>query len=154
MAKRLPLEVECLANGTLDCDLATGEVFSIRKGIPRPMALQPDKDGYPCFSLRRECKPPKGKPEACHRRKGHMRFRRRRWVRVNRLIKVKAIAVAKGGRNWRAFVQPLPMGVDVNHLDGCRTNNVSDNLELSTEIANRSRREMSDEEFQELLATW
>jgi hypothetical protein len=154
VAKREPLEVECLRNGTLDCDLSTGEVFSVRKGIPRPMALQADKDGYLCFSLRRDCKPPQGKPEACHSKKGHIRYRLRRWIRVNRLVKVKAIAVAKGGRNWRSFVRPLPAGVDVNHLDGRRDNNASDNLELSTERANRERRDMTDEEYEELLATW
>lgn len=154
MGKRLPLEVECLKDGSLDCDLQTGEVFSVRKGVPRPMAIYPDKDGYLCFSLRRECKPPRGKPEAIPGSKGRTRFRLRRWVRVNRLIKTKAIAVAKGGRNWRAFLQALPAGVDVNHIDGGRDNNVADNLELSTELANRSRRDMSDEEFEELLATW
>jgi hypothetical protein len=154
MANRLPLEVECLADGSLDCDLSTGEVFSVRKGVPRPMAIYPDKDGYLCFSLRRECKPPRGKPEAIPGKKRRTRFRLRRWVRVNRLIKTKAVAVAKGGRNWRQFLTPLPSGVDVNHIDLRRDNNVADNLELSTEAANRSRREMTDQEYEELLATW
>jgi hypothetical protein len=75
-------------------------------------------------------------------------------VLVHRLVKVKALAVAMGGENWRQYVKPLPPGIDVNHIppgEGIPANRLDNRacmLELQTEAANRSRREMTDEEWE------
>jgi hypothetical protein len=145
------LEVQCLRDGTLDVDIETGEVFSIRNGRSVKRQLRLDEDGYYCFQLNRERKRKQGKPEIDYRREGasRLRYRNRRYVRVHRLVKIKALAVAKGGRNWRQYVQDLPLGIDVNHLNG-KTDNNHLNLELQTELAHRSHKEMTDEEWKAL----
>lgn len=140
------LAIAMLRDGRIDCDLATGEVFTIRDGVPYAKAMTPDKDGYLTIMVQRSRGKGNGNPDKWGR------FRDVRNVRVNRLVKIKAMAVAKGGRNWRSFVAPLPRGADVNHIDTNRENNASDNLELSTERANRGRREMTEEELAELQA--
>lgn len=148
--RRVNLEVLCLRQGSLDVDVLTGEVFSVRRGAHWPMKLREDKDGYLCFGLNRDSKS-RGKACKC-KRTGKVRYRVYRWVRVNRLVKIKAMAIAKGGRNWRKFVADLPLGVDVNHIDTDRQNNNHENLELSTERANRARKELSEEELAKLQA--
>jgi hypothetical protein len=51
--------------------------------------------------------------------------------------------------NWRQYVTDLPVGIDVNHI-GAKDDNRHTMLELQTERANRSRTEMSDQEWQQL----
>lgn len=169
------LEVKCLRDGSLDCDADTGEVFSVKPdGSRTKRRLHVDRDGYLLFYLNRERR--RGKPDRSGRR------RARRGVLVHRLVKIKAIAVAKGGDNWRKYVCDLPRGVDVNHivcpdlaaqieeLRGlpslttaqsellvrlvyrARQDNRASKLELATERANRSKTEMTDEEFAALKA--
>lgn len=70
---------------------------------------------------------------------------------VNRLVKIKAIAWALGGQHWRQYVKDLPPGIDVNHI-GARDDNREHMIELQTEGANRRRREMTPEEFEEAQA--
>lgn len=145
---RVSLEVECLRDGTLDVDLETGEAFSVRKGVRTKRRLRTDEDGYKMFYLNRERSDKRGGKEYCRRKKG-FRYRRRRGVFVHRIVKIKAIAIAKGGdQNWRQYVEDLPRGVDVNHWDRNRANNRAGNLELQTELANRSRRAMTQAELE------
>lgn len=108
------LEVEALRDGTLDVDLATGLVYGVRGNLTKQRKLDYDRDGYLYFWLNREKKDRRGKPERC-RKSNRNRYRRRRVVLVHRLVKIKALAVAKGGRNWRKYVTDLPRGIDVNH---------------------------------------
>jgi hypothetical protein len=146
------LEVKCLRDGTLDVDIETGEVFSIDKNGKRTKRrLAPDDDGYLGFHLARERKSKRGKPCRWKEpgRADRVRYRNRRYVMVHRLVKIKALAVAKGGRNWTQYVRDLPLGIDVNHL-GPKTDNRHTELELQTEAANRSRTEMTDAEWQAL----
>lgn len=145
------LEVRCLRDGSLDCCLETGRVFGLVRGEWVEKRLRYDADGYLHFDLNRDRKKRVGRPERC--RNGRLRFRERRCVRVNRLVKIKAIAVAKGGSNWRQHVADLPRGVDVNHL-GARDDNRASMLELMTERANRSRTEMNDDEWEALRAAF
>ncbi len=148
------LEVECLRNGTLDVCLSTGRVFSIKNGKRVEKKLKLDDDGYLGFYLNRERGHKRGKPSREVRNgKERLRYRRRRYVLVNRLVKIKSIAKGKGGKNWRQYVADLPRGVDVNHL-GARSDNRDSMLELQTERANRSRTVMTDEEFAELQAAF
>jgi hypothetical protein len=37
---------------------------------------------------------------------------------------------------WLALRGPIPPGMDINHIDGCKTNNHPDNLELATRSEN------------------
>lgn len=150
-----PLEVQCLKDGTLDCCLETGDVFSVRRGKRTKMRLRTDVDGYLGFSLNRERATKRGKPwREMRDGKERLRYRSRRYVLVNRLIKIKALAVAKGGDNWRSFVSAKPLrGLDVNHI-GKRSDNRNCMLELQTERANRSRSPMTDEEYAELQASF
>lgn len=149
---RASLEVECLRDGTLDVDLETGEVFSVRRGERKKRRLRTDDDGYKSFYLNRERRDKRGGKEYCRKTKG-FRYRRRRLVFVHRVVKIKAIALAKGGdHNWRDYVEDLPRGVDVNHFDRDRANNRAGNLELQTELANRSRRAMTAAELREVRA--
>lgn len=145
------LEVKCLRDGTLDCDLETGEVFSVKNGQRIKRSLFKDADGYLFFTLNRERSKKAGKPERDLR--GKLRYRHRRSVLVHRLVKIKAIAYGKGGENWREFVTDLPRGVDVNHL-GERDDNRQHKLELQSEAANRAKRKMTNEEWAELQATF
>lgn len=146
------LEVRCLRDGSLDCDLETGDVFSVRGDVRKKRRPGPDKDGYLAINLNREKEKKLGKPEIERRGKERIkRYRHRRFVMVHRLVKIKALAVAKGASQWRQYVTDLPRGVDVDHLDRNRSNNRADNLALKTELANRSNREMTEEEWQELL---
>lgn len=145
------LEVRCLKNGTLDVELSTGKVLGLVRGEWKAKKLKLDDCGYLGFFLNRERKHKRGKPirEVRPNGKERKRYRDRRYVLVNRLVKIKAIAVALGGKNWRNHVKDLPLGVDVNHL-GARNNNAHDMLELQTEAANRRRREMTPEELDEI----
>lgn len=144
------LEVLCLRDGTLDCCLDTGKVFGLVRGEWVAKRLRYDADGYLQFDLNRERGRKAGRPEVD---RGRLRYRNRRCVRVNRLVKIKAIAVAKGGSNWRQHVSDLPRGVDMNHL-GARDDNRACMLELMTERANRSRTEMTDDEWEALRAAF
>lgn len=137
------LEVRCLRDGSLDVDLDSGRVFSTINGKTRERKLIADKDGYLRFLLNRERSQKRGKPQRDGKK---LRYRKSRQVLVNRLVKIKALAVAKGGANWRLYVADLPRGVDVNHL-GPRDDNRSHQLELQTERANRSKKAMTAEEF-------
>ena len=145
------LEVQCLRDGTLDVDIETGEVFSVRNGVRTARRLKRDEDGYLGFYLNRERKRKQGKPERDRDRNGkeRLRYRKRRYVRVNRIVKIVAIAKAKGGKNWRQYCCDLPAGIDVNHL-GARDDNRAKMLDLQTGLANRARREMTDEEWKQL----
>src|SRR3990167_4698859 len=144
------LEVRCLKNGTLDVELMTGKVLGFVRGEWKEKRLKKDDDGYLGFFLNRERKHKRGKPILEMRNgKERKRWRDRRYVLVNRLVKIKAIAVALGGENWRSFVTALPPGIDVNHI-GARDNNAHGMLELQTEAANRRRREMTPEEYEEI----
>lgn len=141
------LEVRCLKNGTLDVDMETGKVLGFVRGEWKAKKLKKDKDGYLGFFLNRERKHKRGKPIREVRSNGKVRhrYRDRRYVLVNRLVKIKAIAVALGGHNWRAYAKDLPPGIDVNHR-GAKDNNNHLMIELQTEGANRRRREMTPEE--------
>jgi hypothetical protein len=152
---RESLEVLCLRDGSLDVSLSTGVVYGIQRGRRVMKRLNEDKDGYLGFFLNREKGERRGKPIRERLRNGteRLRFRHRRYVLVNRLVKIKAIAVGKGGRNWRQFVADLPRGVDVNHL-AARNDNRARLLELSTERANRGRTELHDEELEQLRAAF
>ncbi len=145
---RESLEVKCLKDGTLDVDIETGEVFSVRYGKRFKRKLEKDEDGYWKFGLNRERKAKRGKPVNERRSNGktYFRYRSRRTVFVHRLVKIKALAIAKGGRNWQQYVKDLPIGIDVNHLSG-KDNNNHLQLELQTELANRTRTEMSDADY-------
>lgn len=147
------LEVKCLRDGTLDVRLSTGVVVGLVRGQWQPKSLRIDEDGYVGFYLNRERQKKLGKPEVERRRNGKLckRYRERRYVFVHRLVKIKAIALAIGGRNWRKFVKDLPLGVDVNHL-GAKDDNRSHMIELATERANRSRDEMTPEEIAAIAA--
>lgn len=140
------LEVACLRDGTLDVCLKTGKVYSVWSGVRTERVLHVDEDGYLGFWLSRERKDGRGKPDRYGRR------RIRRYVFVHRLVKIKAIAYAKGGVNWQSFLCNLPHKVDVNHINTIRTDNTADNLELMTEQANRLRRPATDDEYAELKA--
>jgi hypothetical protein len=138
---RETLECKRLKDGTLDVCLKTGKVFGARG---QEMAINPDKDGYLCVCIHREKKQRRGKPE----RSGEsVRFRERRTVLVHRLVKMKAIAVALGGHNWRLYVRDI-RGIDVNHFDRSRTNNHHENLMLESEATNRARAEATADECQ------
>lgn len=141
------LEVRCLKNGTLDVELSTGKVLGFVRGEWRHKRLKRDDDGYLMFFLNRERKHKRGKPIREVRPNGteRHRYRDRRCVLVHRLVKIKAIAVALGGKHWRIYCKDLPLGVDVNHI-GAKDNNAHDMIELQTEGANRRRREMTPEE--------
>lgn len=141
------LEVLCLRDGTLDVDLETGDVFSVRGDKRTKRKLDPDDDGYLCFWLNRERKDRRGKAERDGNRK---RYRYRRVVLAHRLVKIKHLAVAKGGSKWRQYATDLPRGVDVNHIDRVRHHNWADNLELQTEAVNRARGEMTEQEIADL----
>lgn len=146
------LEVECLRNGTLDVDIETGIVTGFYRGEWRRKALNKDHCGYLGFCLNRERKPKRGKPiRELRNGKERLRYRRRRYVLVHRLVKIKAIAVALGGHNWRAYVKDLPHGIDVNHR-GAKDNNNHLMIEIQTEGANRRRREMTPEEQEQVNA--
>lgn len=142
------LEVKCLRDGSLDVNTATGVVYGIRNGERVKKRLKKDEDGYLGFFLARERDAKRGKPVREIRcGKERFRFRNRRYVLVHRLVKIKALAVAKGGKNWRQFVSDAPLrGWDVNHL-GEKDDNRNHMLELQSERANRSRTEMTDEEL-------
>lgn len=148
------LECLCLRDGSLDVDLTTGVVTSNAKGRRKRMKLSEDKDGYLHIHLNRERKDRRGKPEIGRDRKGNetRRYRIRRYVRVNRLVKMKSIAVGIGGNDWRHYVTDLPRGVDVNHGDLDRKNNHHMNLSLQGELTNRQRRELTPEEAAEIAA--
>jgi hypothetical protein len=146
MRRREPLEVECLRDGSLDVDLRTGEVFSVRHGVPRERKTWAAGNGYIVFGLNRD------RPDGKISKGDRGRRRVRRTVLVHRLVKIKHLAVARGGRNWRQFVAPLPLGVDVNHIDHHRDHNHSSNLELSTQRANRGQDEMTEQEYEQLAA--
>jgi hypothetical protein len=143
------LEVKCLRDGSLDVCLDCGSVYSVRGSRRIKRRLYADEDGYLSFTLNREKRKRTGKPE---RDGSRNRWRKRRNVLVHRLVKIKAIAVAKGGSNWRSFVCDLPRAVDVNHINSIRSDNRAENLELMTERANRLRRPATDEELEELKA--
>jgi hypothetical protein len=139
----------CLRNGTLDVNTDTGIVYGMRSGQWVEKKLTRDDDGYLGFYLARERERRVGKAQR-ELRKGKiiLRYRNRRYVLVHRLVKLKALAVAKGGQNWRQFVSDKPLrGWDVNHL-GAKDDNRNDMLELQSERANRSRTEMTDEEWE------
>jgi hypothetical protein len=144
------LEVKCLRDGTLDVRLNTGIVLGLVRGAWIPKSLRRDEDGYLGFCLNREKVDRRGKPSTERRgRKIVHRYRERRYVLVHRLVKIKAIAVALGGRNWRKFARDLPPGIDVNHLPGVRRDdNRHRGIELATERANRARDEMTPEEIE------
>jgi hypothetical protein len=132
--------------------LTTGEVFSLVRGKRKRFILSEDKDGYLHVHLARERSDRRGKPEIEVRNgKRIERYRNRRYVRVNRLVKMKSLAVAKGGSDWRKYVKDLPRGVDVNHK-GDRKDNHHMRLTLETELANRMKREMTPEEQAEINA--
>lgn len=142
----ISLEVLCLRDGTLDVCLETGKVFGIRGGKRKVRKIRVDEDGYHSIYLNREKKDRRGKFEKDNRRNSR-RWRYRRLVFVHRLVKIKALAIAKGGStNWRQFATDLPRGIDVNHVDRNRSNNHHGNLELQTEKANRTRGEMTEED--------
>jgi hypothetical protein len=147
------LECQCLRDGTLDVNLTTGEVFSLVGSKRKRMKFGEDRDGYLHIWLARERSDRRGKPEIEMLRNGKRvkRYRRRRYVRVNRLVKMKALAVALGGDQWRKYVADLPRGVDVNHT-GARNDNRAHKLTLETERANRTRSEMTPEEQAEINA--
>jgi len=151
--RKRTLEVECLRNGTLDVDLETGIVTGFHRGEWKPKRLKKDDDGYLGFFLNRERKHKRGKPirEVRPNGKERHRYRHRRYVLVHRLVKIKAIAAAIGGRNWRSCCKDLPPGIDVNHI-GAKHDNRADMIELQTEGANRRRREMTPEEQEEVNA--
>lgn len=142
------LEVLCFRDGSLDVCLATGEVFGIKNGKRYKKKLRADKDGYLHFDLNREKKDRRGRPDIERRNgKEYKRWRNRRFVRVNRAVKIKAIAVGLGGEHWRQFVKDLPRGIDVNHIKA-RDDNRAMHLELMTERANRNgSEEMTEEEW-------
>lgn len=148
------LECQCLRDGTLDVDLITGVVTSMARNRPRVLTSQPDKDGYLHVNLSRERGDRRGTPKLERNRKGEviMRHRIRRYVRVHRLVKMKDMAVKKGGVDWRSHVRDLPVGVDIDHGDLNRANNHHENLTLKTEAANRGKREMTQEEADEIAA--
>jgi len=150
----VPLEVECLRDGTLDVCLKSGRVYTLLGGERRELKTREDDDGYLVFDLSRAPKAPKRgkKTEYVDKLKNgkritRIRYRRRRRVRVHRLVKLKSLALAKGGIRWRQYANDLPRGTDVNHL-GAKTDNRDCMLCLETEMANRSRREMTDEEWE------
>jgi hypothetical protein len=149
------LEVTCLRNGTLDVRLTTGEVLGFVRGKWIVKRLKKDDDGYLMFFLNRERKQRRGKPIRERRPNGkeRLRYRDRRCVLVHRLVKIKALAVAKGGRRWREYVADLPRGIDVNH-DGPKDDNRAWRLTMETERANRSNTEMTDEEWDQLQAVF
>lgn len=148
--RKQTLEIECLRDGTLDCDLDTGAVFSVKNGTKTKKRLKRDADGYLGFFLNREREHKRGTPcREMRNGKARLRFRSRRYVLAHRLIKIKALAVAKGGCNWREYVCDLPPGIDVNHI-GAKDDNRASMLELQTERANRNRTEMTDDEWQTL----
>jgi len=143
------LEVRCLKNGTLDVELQTGKVLGFVRGEWKPKRLKRDEDGYMGFFLVRERKHKRGKPiREIRNGKERHRWRDRRYVLVHRLVKIKAIAVALGGDNWRQYAKDLPPGIDVNHI-GPKDDNRHHRIELQTEGANRRRREMTPEEQEE-----
>lgn len=146
------LECKCLRDGTLDVNLTTGEVFSLVRSR-KAMKLSEDRDVYLHINLARERKDRRGKPEVERRRNGTRvnLYRHRRFVRVNRLVKMKSLAVAMGGSDWRRYVTDLSRGIDVNHK-GPRNVNNHLMLTLETEQANRTRREMTPEEQAEVNA--
>lgn len=149
------LECLCLRDGTLDVDLITGVVTSRVKGRrERVLTLAADKDGYLHVHLSRERPDRRGTPKFERNRKGDVisRHRNRRYVRVHRLVKMKELAVKKGGIDWRPHVKDLPLGVDIDHGDLNRANNHHENLTLKTEAANRGKREMTQEEADEIAA--
>jgi hypothetical protein len=118
------------------------------------MKIKIDADGYCHFYLNRERRDRRGKHETERRSNGVVkkRYRIRRFVSVHRLVKMKAIAIGVGGYEWRLYVKDLPRGVDVNHRDKNRQNNHHMNLALQTENANRSQRELSQEEADQIAA--
>jgi len=148
------LECRCLRDGSLDVSLITGEVISFALGKRHVMALLRDRDGYLHISLNRERPDRRGKASEERGRDGKLRkrYRERRFVRLNRLVMMKRLAVEAGGRQWREFVKDLPRGVDVNHDDLVRHNNHHENLRMQTEAANRGRRENTPEEQAEIDA--
>lgn len=146
------LECKCLRDGTLDVNLTTGEVFSLATGKRKRMTLAEDSDGYLHIHLSRERDDRRGKAEMQMRNGTRIkRYRHRRFVRVNRLVKMKSIAVGKGGNEWRKYVRDLPRGLDVNHTKG-RKNNHHMTLTMATELANRTKRPMTAEEQAEVNA--
>ena len=150
----IPLEVECLRDGTLDVCLTTGRVWSLYGGKKKQLKTRLDDDGYVVFDLSRA---PNGQKRGRHVEyvsflkdktlKRRTRWRRRRKVFVHRLVKIKALAFAKGGQKWREYVNDLPRGIDVNHI-GRKDDNRAYMLNLETERANRARVKMDQKEWE------
>ncbi len=147
------LECLCLRDGSLDVNLASGEVTSMARGRQRTRKVRADDDGYLYFDLSRERPDRRGKAEISRRNgKVKKRYRIRRFVAVHRLVKMKELAIKAGGDAWRDHVKDLPRGIDVDHGDRDRQNNNYRNLSLKTEAANRGKREMTPEEEAEIAA--
>lgn len=139
-----PLEVKLLRDGKIDADLETGLIYSVRGEKRTLLKINTTEKGYCYVQLGEERSDRQGKFQRDGERR---RYRTRRNAFVNRIVKIKAVAVAMGGRNWRNHVRPLPRGVDVNHWNRDRSDNRADNLELATQLANRLRRAQTEGEI-------
>lgn len=124
---------DCLRDGTLIVNVETGECFTMlgrygrRLKEPAKIKTRIDEDGYEKFSLSRECKDKRRRPDSRGRR-----------VRRQEVFVHKAVWMAKNGG-----VEIAP-GVEVNHRKGPSNN--WRNLELSTKEANSCHRAMTLEE--------
>lgn len=141
--RRPSLACRCLRDGSLDVDLRDGKVYSRWQGRKRLRRLRIERDDYLSFSLNREKSHRRGRSERDRRR---TRWRYRMCVMVHRLVMMKKLAVDLGGSKWREYVKDIPPNIDVHHRDGCQWNNGVKNLRLSTDTANRGKREMTPDE--------
>lgn len=134
-AGHISLACEFFRDGSLDVDLVTARVTRNRKRLKQAKNAK----GYRYIQLGKRRSPKK---------------RRRENAWVHRLVKMKAIAVGMGGRDWRRYVRDIGHRLDVNHIDLVRSNNCADNLELMTEVANRLRRSMTEAELEFCRGDW
>jgi hypothetical protein len=126
------LAAECLADGTLDVDLLTGEVMSYASGSWKKRKTRLDDDGYVTFTLSRDVNGRrKRKSDAAGRWRLHMT------VLVHRLVMMKKVAIACGEARWRSHVEDLPSHKDVHHRDRNRAHNEATNLTLEPILLNR-----------------
>lgn len=139
------LALRCLQDGTLDIDLATGEVWSTAKGTRTKLKTRIDEDGYHKFTL---CRDTDGREK--RKTDGSGRRRLKMEVFVHRLCMMKKLAVARGEFRWREHLEDLPGDREVHHRFG-KDRNDATALMLEYSGLNGSRSPALSEEHAELF---